>query len=162
MTAIGVHAEPSFTKTILTFRCFTLGSYRWSKLRQCNQLYPWRLIGLPNSSYRRHAEPVRQAKLFENTAPIAANADPITSHLAAEELTDSGARDAQKYAVLSALRLEIVPPTSRELSQAAKLDRYVVARRLPDLEADGWARKVGQRKCSITDRQCVTWEAVRK
>jgi hypothetical protein len=105
---------------------------------------------------------MRQAKLFENTAPIAANADPITSHLAAEELTESGARDAQKYAVLSALRGELVPPTSRELARTSQMDRYVVARRLPDLEADGWARKVGQRKCSITDRQCVTWEAIRK
>jgi predicted transcriptional regulator len=104
---------------------------------------------------------MKQASLFENSAPIAATRDPVTSHLAAEELTDSGARDAQKSAVLASLKREPVPPTSRELARSAKLDRHAVARRLPDLESDGLVRKAGMRTCSISGKMCVTWAIVR-
>src|SRR5262245_27766047 len=104
---------------------------------------------------------MKQASLFENSAPLAAHSDPITSHMAAQEVTDSGARDAQKRSVLASLRREIAPPTSRELAISAKLDRYLVARRLPDLESDGKVRKAGMRMCSISNRMCVTWAIMR-
>ena len=98
---------------------------------------------------------------FENRAPIAANADPITSHLAAEEITSNGTRDTQKRAVLNALMEEPLNITSMELARRMGVDRHMVAKRLPDLEDDGLVERQPERNCSVTKRKAITWRAAR-
>lgn len=88
--------------------------------------------------------------------PAARNTDPETSHLAAEENTRSGRRAVQQHAVLAAVMAQ-PGLTSRELAQAAGMDRYVVARRLPELEAAKIVRKGGARECRVSKRRAVTW-----
>ncbi len=95
---------------------------------------------------------------FPNAEPISRATDPITSRLAAEEITASGLRDSQKALVLRAVQ-QFPRSTSKELARAAGLDRHLVARRLPDLEADGFVRKASARCCAIGGRPAVTWEA---
>ncbi len=100
--------------------------------------------------------------LFPDRAPIAAAGDPETSHLAAYELDSSGQRRAQKRALLRFL-LEIAgtPRTSAEIARDGGFDRHMVARRLPDLEADSLAHRCGKRKCEATGHEAITWEAGR-
>ena len=104
-----------------------------------------------------------QLGLFDNpaSARIARRADPLSSKLAAEEITESGLRDAQKSQVLYHLRACAEPVTSMELAHKGQLDRYVVARRLPDLEKDGLVIKVAMRSCGVSGRQAITWRIAR-
>jgi len=90
------------------------------------------------------------------TTPAARNTDPITSHMAALEITARGTRGRQQRLVL---RIVIANPgkTSRELSDICALDRYQVARRLPELEAAGVIEKGPIRRCTIGGRHSVTW-----
>jgi hypothetical protein len=90
---------------------------------------------------------------------LARASDPVSSQLAAEEVTASGHRDSQKREILAALRSEPEPVSSMELSRATGLDRYVVARRLPDLERDGMVERGPLRTCRISNRAAVTWSA---
>ena len=96
--------------------------------------------------------------LFANRAPIAAAGDPESSHQSAHELTASGKRDAQKKQVLEALVGMKQAVTSAELAEWAVLDRHMVARRLPDLEADLLVRRAGKRNCRITGHEAIVWE----
>lgn len=82
--------------------------------------------------------------------------DPLSSHLAAEELQSSGRRETQCRLVLE--WVERFPDrTSAELARWGDLDRYMVARRLPDLERQGLVKKSGMRPCQTNGRQAVTW-----
>jgi MarR family len=103
-----------------------------------------------------------QQKLFEpaRPLPIAANSDPISSHLAAVEVTESGLRVRQKAALLEVVRGQAGPLTSAELARAGAMDRHVVARRLPDLERDGLVERRPMRECTVTGRQAITWIAL--
>lgn len=95
---------------------------------------------------------------FANREPIAANVDPVTSHLAAAEITRSGLRASQKRAVLNAVA-RFPNRTSAELAGATRLDRYLVARRLPDLRQDGFVEQGEIRICRVTGHKAVTWKA---
>jgi hypothetical protein len=97
--------------------------------------------------------------LFANSEPIARTSDPVTSAIAAKEITASGLRDSQKAAVLAWLG-RAPRCTSAELARLSGMDRHLVARRLPDLEADGFVRKNGARACSVSGRLAVLWETV--
>jgi hypothetical protein len=99
------------------------------------------------------------AKRLANRAPLARSSDPLSSHLAAAEVTRSGRRGAQKRALLSWLRGRTTAMTSAEIAVAAEMDRYAVARRLPDLERDGLVVRCGMRECGATGRPSVTWRA---
>lgn len=115
---------------------------------------------------------IKQPSLFEESryshekpvfgkraAPIAAAADPASSHIAAAEFTASGSRGRQKSALLRFLRQQTRPMTSFEISHMAGLDRVGVARRLPDCERDGTVQRCQMRVCEITGRPSVTWLA---
>ena len=93
-------------------------------------------------------------------APLARRTDPASSHEAAAQVTASGVRDSQCAAVLDALRRH-PGSTSLELATASGLDRYVVARRLPELERDGRAVRGELRLCRASggQRRAVTWRA---
>lgn len=83
-----------------------------------------------------------------------------TSKKAAEKLVDSGNHKAQMEIVLIHLR-ENPGVTSLELAERAGMDRYVVARRLPDLLKQGLVRQCAARKCRIGGSSAMTWEAVK-
>ena len=89
-------------------------------------------------------------------SPIARTSDPESSHLAASAITKSGKRKRQ---VIRVLDLVMMYPckTSLELSLLGELDRYVIARRLPELERGFLVRKGEQRTCSAGKRMAVTW-----
>lgn len=89
--------------------------------------------------------------------PAARNTDPETSHIAAEAITKSGVRAHQQRQVLAALR-EWPGCTSAELAQRASMDRYAVARRLPEL-VPTFAVQGGARRCHVSGRPAVTWWA---
>lgn len=90
---------------------------------------------------------------------LARKTDPITSHEAADELVSSGQHTSQKSIVYKALRL-YPNLTSAELANAVRLDRYLVARRLPDLKRDGHVEVIRHRKCMMTGKLAQVWRAV--
>jgi hypothetical protein len=94
---------------------------------------------------------------FPNHAPVAAKADPRSSHFAAAEVTASGRCDSQKREILAVLQAQSEPCTSTELARATGMDRYIVARRLPDLERDGVVQRSPMRECNVTARPAITW-----
>lgn len=87
--------------------------------------------------------------------PAARSTDPGTSHAAAEAVTKSGVRAHQQRQVLAALR-EWPGRTSAELASNAGMDRYAVARRLPEL-CPTFAFRGGSRACAVSGRPAVTW-----
>lgn len=86
--------------------------------------------------------------------PRARKADPATSHEAAAAIAASGELGRQQRAVLDGLR-KWPGLTSLELAGRLRLDRYQVARRLPELEAGGLARKGQPRR--VGNRPGVSW-----
>jgi hypothetical protein len=88
----------------------------------------------------------------------ARKSDPPSSKAAAREITDSGERDRQMREVLA---LVIGNPgcTSLELSRRSSLDRYQIARRLPELERESAVHRGQIRRCRIGKRPAVTWYA---
>lgn len=88
--------------------------------------------------------------------PIARAKDPESSHRAAAEITDSGARSHQLAQTIAEVRA-FPGRTSQELSDITGLERYMLARRLPDGVTAGALRKGEQRTCSVTGRLALTW-----
>jgi hypothetical protein len=93
------------------------------------------------------------------TSPVARAADPKPSKLAAAEITASGRREGQLLAVLALVK-KFPRSTSLELSRHSSLDRYVVARRLPELAHAGLVAKRSVRQCVVGHRPATTWEAI--
>ena len=98
----------------------------------------------------------------------ARNSDPVSSHFASDDLNQSGRRGEQVRFVASLLKTAyrngIIARrrgiTSKELSHLFDVDRYLVARRLPDAAFAGLAiqgDKEHTRKCDISERQCIEW-----
>lgn len=90
---------------------------------------------------------------------IARGTDPETSHQAGDHVTDSGMRAIQKHQSLQAVK-NFPGLTSREL--AAKIGggaetRYILARRLADLEHDKKVRKGAVRRCTVSGHQAHIW-----
>lgn len=48
--------------------------------------------------------------------------------------------------------------TSREVARGSGVDRYVVARRLPELEREGLVERYDVRLCDVTERKAITWK----
>lgn len=88
--------------------------------------------------------------------PAARRSDPESSHLAAEEITRSGRRGQQQAQAIAAVRA-FPGCTSFELAMRTDIDRYILARRLPECVTAGAVRKGEQRTCSVTGRQALTW-----
>ncbi len=97
-----------------------------------------------------------QQSLFNRPpSTIARASDPVSSHLAAAEVTRNGTRAAQADAVLGSVR-KWPGKTSRELAILMGADRHMVARRCPEL-APALIRQGEMRVCSQGLRQAVTW-----
>jgi len=88
--------------------------------------------------------------------PAARRTDPHTSHLAAEQITTDGTRGQQQAQAIAAVRA-FPGQTSFELALKTDLDRYMLARRLPECITGGAVHKGDARTCSITGRQALTW-----
>lgn len=98
--------------------------------------------------------PNPQMSLLARTPSSRAN-DPGSSHEAADENTRSGARASQQHRVLAWVR-RWPGRTSRELAALANVDRYMIARRLPEL-APVHIRRGELRTCAVTHKRAVTW-----
>lgn len=87
----------------------------------------------------------------------ARTADPSSSHEAADFIVGSG-KQAQQQAQASAAVRKHPGLTSLELARATGLDRFMLARRLPELWKQGLLRRGMVRKCSASNgRSAVTW-----
>lgn len=82
--------------------------------------------------------------------------DPETSELAAIEITASGERKRQQDATAEAVRKH-PGKTSHELAQVTGLNRYALARRLPECVTGKEVVKGAARTCAVSGRKAVTW-----
>ena len=87
---------------------------------------------------------------------LARRTDPISSQLAGEAIADSDLRRSQQA---QTVRLVHSWPgaTSRELAEKSGLDRYVLARRLPEVERQGLIQRGPFKRCEISGRPALTW-----
>lgn len=91
--------------------------------------------------------------------PIARNTDANTSHRAAAEITASGKRATQQHVMLRGVQAH-PGKTSAELAVICGVDRYVAARRLPELRDAELVSNGESRRCSRTGKAAMTWVAV--
>ena len=92
--------------------------------------------------------------------PIARTSDPVTSHVAAQGVTESGSRATHCAAVLEVLLLAPHPLTYREIAaRLPKLEAVEVMRRLNDLRHESPPRVVqlDKRECQVSGRPAMTW-----
>lgn len=100
-----------------------------------------------------------QTDLFDSGAPRfprARRSDPASSHAAAAHGEKTGALAAQMAQVNAAVN-NWPGHTSRELALEMKADRYMIARRLPELERLWKVRKGAIRDCTAGGRPAATW-----
>lgn len=88
--------------------------------------------------------------------PRARRADPASSHQAAAAGEKSGRLAVQMAQVRAAVN-HWAGCTSRELAAHMQADRYMLARRLPELEQLREVRKGSIRGCNAGGRPAVTW-----
>ena len=82
--------------------------------------------------------------------------DPGTSHEAARHVVSSGLQADQQAVALAAVKL--APGlTSNELASQTVLDRYMLARRLPELEEAGMVWRGPKKPCEVSGRSACTW-----
>ena len=91
--------------------------------------------------------------------PIAAAYDPETSRESAEKITASGKREGQLQGVLALVKRYPLS-TSLELASHSSFDRYVIARRLPELASAHLVVRRSPRECLVSGNKSVTWEAL--
>ncbi len=93
--------------------------------------------------------------------PRARRSDPRSSHEAAEQADHFAGHQAQQ--VLAAVRLWPLS-TSHELAEVAHMDRYAIARRLPELAAAGVVKRIDPhadtKPCAVSGKRVVRWEPV--
>ena len=107
---------------------------------------------------------LQQLPLFWKNLPLPPNsraADPVTSHEAGEEITANGKRAEQADTVLAMLRTR-PGLTAAELAEQFRADRYMVARRLPDLRDAGQANNGSlqnptKRRCRVSGKLALLW-----
>lgn len=111
---------------------------------------PQLLLELPEISSVRRAM----------SLPRARKNDPSSSKAAAAELEGSGRLEGQLLVVLALVR-SYPGRTSKELAAKSHIDRYTVARRLPELRRAGYVLMSSEtRMCGAGGRQAHTWQAV--
>ncbi len=92
--------------------------------------------------------------------PRARSNDARSSHEAAAQVERSGTAKAQAERVLAAIR-RYPNSTSMELSRSAHIERYVVARRLPELAAAGLVERIEPTDitapCAISNKRVIRW-----
>ena len=89
-------------------------------------------------------------------APAARRTDPASSRAAAAHMARSGRRLAQQDHAAAAVRA-LPGHTSFELAMLTRLDRYMLARRLPEIERAGHVCRAALHCCTVTGRLALTW-----
>lgn len=107
---------------------------------------------------RFYVEPTTLPMALPDPPHRARSADPVTSHRAADHVEATGQAQREAAIVLRSLR-DLPGRTSRELAELAGLDRYMVARRLPELREAGHAENGPDRACASSGRSAMTWTA---
>lgn len=92
----------------------------------------------------------------EVQTPATKRHDPDTSLEAERDVTASGRRACQQELV-ARLVSQLPGYTSRELAELTGVDRYLIARRLPECETAGLVQRGGRRYLTDTGRPAVTW-----
>ncbi len=88
---------------------------------------------------------------------LARRTDPEPSHVAASEVERTGKAAVQRGFALAAVRA-FPGCTSHELSERTGSDRYMLARRLPELRSDHLVRSSDTKHfCRVTGRRAQTW-----
>ena len=90
----------------------------------------------------------------------ARSTDPQTSHDAARHIVASGQQALQQEQTRDAVACH-PGLTSNELARATGLDRYMLARRLPELCDSDRVVRGDARRCSVSGRSAATWWPVR-
>ena len=94
---------------------------------------------------------------------LARRTDPDTSHQAAITFVAGGKHAKQSAEVLNTLRrinASRVMVTSAELAAYMGVDRYVTARRLPDLAKQRLVERCKKTTCTVNGTSAVTWKAI--
>lgn len=103
-----------------------------------------------------------QLDLLAPRFPRARRTDPRSSHEAAALIERTGVAGRQAQAVLAAMRAHPLS-TSMELARAAGIDRYAVARRAPELAAQGLAIRIDPTDdtlpCAVSGKRVCRWMA---
>lgn len=94
--------------------------------------------------------------MIDVQTPAARRTDPNASHDAAEHVTLSGARAKQQAIAATAVK-QYPGLTSLELSQRARIDRYMLARRLPECITARTVKRGQERRCAVSGRLACTW-----
>lgn len=82
--------------------------------------------------------------------------DISTSHEAARHVVNSGLQQHQQACAIVAVR-QNPGLTSAELAGVTGLDRFMLARRLPEALAEGLVFRGEPRKCGVSGRRACTW-----
>jgi CRP-like cAMP-binding protein len=72
------------------------------------------------------------------------------------EMNASGKRATQQSLLFDAV-VRYGELTSAELARKIGIDRYIAARRLPELRDAGLIQNGESRKCLVTGRKAITW-----
>lgn len=100
-------------------------------------------------------EQAQEMPLFDVRAR-ARSRDSATSHAAAKRVNRKGWARTQAARVLRALH-SLPGATRLELAEAMNADRYMVARRLPDLREIGLVENGPDRRCRVCGDETLTW-----
>lgn len=106
---------------------------------------------------RKPAQPAEDWQSIADPHARARRSDPTPSHEAAEHVEATGKAAVQRGYALAAVRA-FPGCTSMELAEKAAIDRYTLARRLPELREEQLVRNgPTPRGCSVTGRSAMTW-----
>jgi hypothetical protein len=87
----------------------------------------------------------------------ARHTDPISSHIAGYEVEASGKAHNQRLISYQAVK-RYPGLTSKELAMVSGIDRYILARRLPELQGVKQGNDRFKRICRVSKRLSVIWE----
>lgn len=87
---------------------------------------------------------------------LARSTDISTSHEAAAHVVSSGLQAIQQDRTAAAVKLH-PGLTSMELAKATGNDRYMLARRLPELMENGRVWRGPKKPCPVSGRSACTW-----
>lgn len=90
---------------------------------------------------------------------LARSTDISTNHEAAAHVVSTGLQTAQQDRAAEAVKAH-PGMTSMELAKAIGRDRYMLARRVPELLEDGRAGRGPKKPCEASGRSACTWGPV--
>ena len=94
------------------------------------------------------------------SAPLAANDDPDTSHLAAERAQVSERQKSLSRRVFTCVASRTTPPTFHEIAREIGEEDHAVMKRLNQLRHERRVEHTPKRICSVTGSLCVGWRAI--